>query len=140
MGGSRAKKASDVMKQPASKKRKKGQENENKENATENGQDNKESDKIYGAEKPKAKLRGRGKKSDNATLDRWTEEIDRTLTDIIKRRTNNKLDEVIPWKETYLEFQHAFPDSQRSFMSVESHWFQIFKPGMIELTDDQVMS
>lgn len=132
----RGKKATDESKESPAKKRKRSNDREvDKENQVnnENKKENGSEDGDGGAENGSGARRKKGPGSEA-----WTDEADRFLVDTIKKHTNNNIEAAIPWKKPYKDFQDAFPDSQRTLISLKRRWFQYLKHGEVELTEEQV--
>ncbi|KAK6520482.1 hypothetical protein TWF506_000735 [Arthrobotrys conoides] len=134
-GKGRPKKSSEKPKQPPSKKRKRSKDTEGKEN--EGNDDIKKENGLGDGDNKSGKGSGSGRKKGDHT-ESWTPEVDKVLVDAIKKHTNNNIEAVIPWKETYEDFQVAFPDSQRSLKALKMRWFQHLKHGEVELTEEQL--
>ncbi|KAK6527950.1 hypothetical protein TWF281_009210 [Arthrobotrys megalospora] len=130
---SKPKKTSDKSKEPPSKKRKRsGDQEGNKEN-----EDKGHTKKETGLEDGEDKAGKGGTRRKKGEAEAWTDDIDKVLVTAIKKYTNNNVEAVIPWKETYKDFQDAFPGSQRTLMSLKNRWFQHLKHGEVELTEEQ---
>ncbi|KAK6505182.1 hypothetical protein TWF481_007101 [Arthrobotrys musiformis] len=135
-GSGGPKKSSEKSKEPPSKKRKRSDGKENKENQS--STQGKKEDTPEDGEAKTGKGVGSGRKKDKGQGENWTPEIDKVLVDAIKKYTKNNVEAVVPWKETYKDFQEAFPDSQRSLSALKMRWFQHLKHGEVELSEEQM--
>lgn len=132
-GAGRPKKSSEKSKEPPSKKRKRSEDLGNKEN-----QKDSQAKMENGSEDVKhGKGSGSGRKKGDSS-ETWTPEVDKVLVDAIKKHTNNNIEAMVPWKETYKDFKEAFPDSQRTIKALQMRWCNHLKHGEVDLTEEQV--